>query len=568
MKATNEVRVGGVVLAAMVLLVVGYLYFRGVGFGASFYYVRLEQAASISAGAEVRLQGVKVGVISSVSLDPVTQKPLLVLAVNHHWPPYQLRKSYTYSVTSASLLGDQYMDIRGPVTSDYSVYKPDDPGQIISAKTSDFTSVKDDLVNGMQATLQHLTLTLQRINGGVLSGGNQKNLAITLQGLARLSQQASKSVGPGGLKVAMGDEKAAAALRLTLENSAAAAAAINRTAALASQLLAQNRQRTNSIFANLQKTSQQTSDVMESLNFLIKHSGIEQNAPQIFDSLKDAANNVKEASQGFKSLGNGQSQEEIRDSLASLRQSSDAMRDATVSVKNLLTDPVLQGQFKDTFASLQVISQSLEHTSDNLNQASEGLKNVLGDVQLQENLKASAAELRDTLASTSAAADRINGLLGGKKHSEPATSSSDEGAEIKKTKEKEDVHPSGLDFTYRYLNHAPLHNYGDLTFNSDLFGGPFRLGLSDIGEDNSLTLQTGKYAGNGDLRYGLYRSKLGLGADYSWKQFSLEGNLWDPNHTSWNAYLGVRLSPRLKVLLGQEKFGNVRSTALGVTLSR
>lgn len=571
MKAANEVRVGAVVLAALALLVFGYFYFRGVGIGAQMYYVRLQQPASISEGAEVRLQGVKIGVVHDVSLDPKTQKPLLVLAVNRHSPPYQLRKNYIYSVTSASLLGDHYVDIHGPVTADTDIYQPDDPDQIILAKSSDLGTVKDELVDGLQKTMNQLNVTLARINNGVLSGENQKNLTIALQGMAQLSKQASKGVGPNGFKVALGDQKAAEALRLTLQNSAAAADAINRTSELATQLLAQNRQRANAIFINLDKTSQQTANVMESLNFMLKHSGIEQNAPQTFAALREAAENVKSATEGFKSLGNGDSVEGIRASLASLRESSDALRDATVSIKNLLTDTTIQGQFKSTFASLQQISSTLEKTSDNLNQASAGLKNVLGDAQLQEDLKASAEELRNTLANTSAAAARVNHLLGGKSSdsTEPKSTSTDATATKITPKSSSDSRRSGLDFTYRYLTKEENHHYGDLTFNTSLFGGPFRLGLSGIGDDNSLTLQTGNYLGDGgDIRYGLYRSKLGLGADYYWKRFSLEGNVYDPNNASWNAYLGLKLTPHVQVLLGREKNGDVRSTALGVRLTR
>jgi ABC-type transporter Mla subunit MlaD len=571
MKAANEVRVGAVVLAALALLVFGYIYFRGVGIGAQMYYVRLQQPASISEGAEVRLQGVKIGVVHDVSLDPKTQKPLLVLAVNRHSPPYQLRKNYIYSVTSASLLGDHYVDIHGPVTADTDIYQPDDPDQIILAKSSDLGTVKDELVDGLQKTMNQLNVTLARINNGVLSGENQKNLTIALQGMAQLSKQASKGVGPNGFKVALGDQKAAEALRLTLQNSAAAADAINRTSELATQLLAQNRQRANAIFINLDKTSQQTANVMESLNFMLKHSGIEQNAPQTFAALREAAENVKSATEGFKSLGNGDSVEGIRASLASLRESSDALRDATVSIKNLLTDTTIQGQFKSTFASLQQISSTLEKTSDNLNQASAGLKNVLGDAQLQEDLKASAEELRNTLANTSAAAARVNHLLGGKSSdsTEPKSTSTDATATKITPKSSSDSRRSGLDFTYRYLTKEENHHYGDLTFNTSLFGGPFRLGLSGIGDDNSLTLQTGNYLGDGgDIRYGLYRSKLGLGADYYWKRFSLEGNVYDPNNASWNAYLGLKLTPHVQVLLGREKNGDVRSTALGVRLTR
>jgi len=565
MKTTNEARVGAVVLAAAVLVIVGYFYFRGVGFGASLYYLQVQQAATISEGADVRLQGVKIGVVQSVALDPASQKPLLVLAVNRHSPPYQLRRNYTYSITSASLLGEQYVDIRGPVIENSAVYSPNDPTQIISAKTSDFAAVKDDLTDGLRETMKQLNVTLMRINSGVLSGENQKNLALALKGMAEMTKQASQSMGPGGFKVALGDQKAAEALRLTLQNSAAAAKAVDNTSRLAGQMLAQNRERMDNIFTNLDKTSQQTGEVMESINFLLKHSGIQENAPQTFAALRDAAANIKIATEGFKSLGKGDSVEEIRQSLVSLRQSSDAMRDATTSIKTLLTDTALQGQFKSTFASLQQISSTLEQTSQNLNAASAGLKNVMGDAQLQEDLKASAAELRQTLESTSAVAARVNHLLGGKKASDKTTTDTTQKAS---TENKPKNRRSGLDFTYRYLNNAEDHHYGDLTFNSSLFGGPFRLGLSGIGEGNDLTLQTGHYFGDGDLRYGLYRSKLGLGADYNWKRFSLEGNVWDPNHTSWNAYVGVRLSPQVEILVGKEKVGDVRSTALGVRLSR
>jgi ABC-type transporter Mla subunit MlaD len=570
MKA-NEVRVGAVVLVALALVIGGYFYFQGVGLGAQFYYVRLQQPANVSEGAEVRLQGVKIGVVHDVSLDPATQKPLLVLAVNRHNPPYQLRKSYSYTITSASLLGDQYVDIHGPVTKNQDSYTPNSPEQVILAKSADFGAVKDEVMDNVRKTMDQLNVTLNRINNGVLSGENQKNLMIALKGLAQLSQKAGQSMGPGGIKVALGDQKAAEALRLTLQNSAAAANAINHTSELATKLLAQNRERTNRIFINLDKTSQQTADVMESLNFMLKHSGIEQNAPKTFAALRQAAENVQTATEGFKSLGSGDSVEGIRQSLASLRQSSDALRDATVSIKNLLTDTTMQGQFKSTFASLQQISSTLEQTSDNLNQASAGLKNVLGDAKLQEDLKASAEELRATLTNTSAAAARVNHLLGGKTpdSSAPKSTSTNTPAPGAASKDTSDNRRSGLDFTYRYLNNEKDHYYGDLTLNASLFGGPFRLGLSGIGEGNDLTLQTGNYFGEGgDLRYGLYRSKLGLGADYYWKRFSLEGNLYDPNDASWNAYLGLKLTPHMEVLLGREKNGEVRSTALGVRLNR
>jgi hypothetical protein len=99
-------------------------------------------------------------------------------------------------------------------------------------------------------------------------------------------------------------------------------------------------------------------------------------------------------------------------------------------------------------------------------------------------------------------------------------------------------------------------NFGDLTFNAELFGSPVRAGIAGIGEGNDLTLQSGTYIGrNGVVRYGLYRSKLGVGAQYNLGRFSLEGNLYDPNRSSGNIYGGFQITPNLEIIAGREKFG-------------
>ena len=69
------------------------------------------------------------------------------------------------------------------------------------------------------------------------------------------------------------------------------------------------------------------------------------------------------------------------------------------------------------------------------------------------------------------------------------------------------------------------------------------------------------------MRYGLYRSKLGIGAEYHTGRLSLEGNLYDPNDRSYNAYLGYQLTPSFEILAGREKSGGVRTNAIGVRLT-
>ena len=77
MRYSNEIRVGIVFLGGLALIVFGYFYLRGLGLNAEFYTLRLNGAASIAQGNDVRLQGVKIGQVSEVNFDPETQQPIL-----------------------------------------------------------------------------------------------------------------------------------------------------------------------------------------------------------------------------------------------------------------------------------------------------------------------------------------------------------------------------------------------------------------------------------------------------------------------------------------------------------
>jgi hypothetical protein len=227
-----------------------------------------------------------------------------------------------------------------------------------------------------------------------------------------------------------------------------------------------------------------------------------------------------------------------------------------------------------------------------LRDASSGLNKVINDPQVQSSLKGTAVELQGTLSATRAAAERINALLGGRRTRRTSTSTDSNGGAGADTGDgtggrgnkkgdttKEQAYsapPGGVDFTFRHLNNRGRsnsddrlrgRNFGDLTFNAGFFGGPFRAGLANIGEGTDVTLQTGTFLGkNTALRYGLYRSKLGVGAEYRAGRFSLEGNLWDPNHGSANAYLGFQITPKVEIIAGREHIRDMRTNAIGVRL--
>ena len=137
MRYSNEIRVGIVFLGSLALIVFGYFYLRGLGLNAEYYTLRLNGAASIAQGNDVRLQGVKVGQVADVNFDPQTQQPILKIAVRRASPSFKLLKTYEYSVQISGLVGENYVDIRGPYVTPTPIFTiPTHPTEIIPAEAA------------------------------------------------------------------------------------------------------------------------------------------------------------------------------------------------------------------------------------------------------------------------------------------------------------------------------------------------------------------------------------------------------------------------------------------------
>lgn len=598
MRVANEVRVGIVVVLATALILFGYFFLRGVGFGAELYYVRLNGAATIAAGNDVRLQGVKIGQVQEVTLDDETQKPLLTLAVKNQDPPFKLLKAYTYGVQSSAIIGENYVDIRGPFDPNAPVYVAGNRNQIIpgtaAAGLAGITDQATLLAKDLRQTLQKVNVTIDRVNKGVLSYDNQIKLARTLDNVTRLSKEVGQSFGPNGIRFGFGDPVAQRGLNETLINTAvlsrqaqslardagsvisqANVAARNVTALTATGrgIVQENRVQLRRLLVTFDKTAQNVAGLTETLDFALRQGGFKENAQIAFQSLRRSAENVEAATAGFRTLATDQqAQKDLRTTLTALRESTEALRDTAKTISVAINDPELQGRIKGTLDVLTTTSASLKNITANLEVATTGLKNIAGDPKVQDDIKALPAELRGTLVATRATAERLNSLLGGRRNrNAPNVGGSTPGA---LEPPQSGYSPGGLDFTYRHfadsanVGGARARNFGDVNFNTELFGAPFRAGLANIGEGTDLTLQTGRFLGkSGALRYGLYRSKLGVGADYRSGRFSLEGNLYDPARRSLNVYGGVRLTPQVEIIAGRETGRGVRTNSIGVRLT-
>jgi ABC-type transporter Mla subunit MlaD len=598
MRYFNEVKVGIVVLLGLFVMVFGYFWLRGVGLGADNYQVLLNGAAQIAQGNDVRLQGVKIGQVEEVGFDPQTQQPILKLAVRRSNPPFKLLKTYAYSVQSSSLVGENYVDIRGQYSPSAPVYAPNIPGQFIPGKASSgilaVTDSAQDIVKDFKTTLQNLNVTIDRVNRGVLNYQNQLKLARALEGVADLTNNASRAFGPNGVRIGLSDPEAQRSLNRTFRNAELA----SQSAALAARnieitsrdfggapaearglvrdlrvTLNGNRGQLSGLIGNLNKTTANIAGVTETLDFALKQGGFKENAQLAFQSLRRATENIEVATGGLRKLADDEAtQTDLKKTLTALRESTEALRDTVQTVRNTLVDDKNKEQIGGALTALSA-------TAKNLADVTNGLKNIVGDVELQNNVKGATANLNATLAATRAAAERVNGLLGGRK---PPRDAGAPGAPVGESGAKNigapSAFPTGVDFSYRRYLDVPTpngasdvsgRNYADLNFNGEFFGGPFRLGLSNIGDGDDLTLQSGKFFGkNAAVRYGLYRSELGVGVELRKGRFSVEGNAYNPNNRSYNLYGGVQVSKNLQIFAGREGLRGDGTTAVGVKLTQ
>lgn len=580
MRYSNEIRVGIVFLGGLALMIFGYFYLRGLGLNAEFYTLRLNGAASIAQGNDVRLQGVKIGQVSDVNFDPKTQQPILKIAVRRAEPSYKLLKNYAYSVQISGLVGENYVDIRGPYDPNTDSYTPDDPDEVIPAEAAGgilaATNSANNLAKSLEGTIKKVNTTLDSINNGILNNPNQKKLAEALDGLAKLTTNASKSF----------DTDRAQQLQRTIDNIERASANVEkatrdagglsrdvqglvrnangelrRTSNNFNGIANENRGELRKLLANTTRASNSVAGLTETLDYTLRAGGFQENSQAALKSLRTAADNVAVATAGIRKLSDDPTTgADLKRTLAALRESTESLRDTAASLQGFVAGDGT-GKINGVLASLNTTANNLEVTSSSINK-------IIADPLFQDDVKGSADNLNATLASTRAATERINALLGIKKRTQTDAAT---GAGTAETSVANQFGSPGASLILRHLSEHPAgtsgRNFGDARFDADLLGGPFRIGIENIGEGDNFTLQSGKYLNkNVAARYGLYRSKLGVGLEARQGKFFVEGNAYGLNDPSYNLYGGVTITRNLDLMAGAESIRGNGSASIAVRL--
>ncbi|MGC1257271.1 MAG: MlaD family protein, partial [Candidatus Acidiferrales bacterium] len=117
----TELRVGLFVLAGLFILAVAIFYITGAGILGPKYrlYTYLPEVEGVSSGAPVRLDGVSIGNVEQIGLNPHpgdrTQSIQLILRIDKKFQK-DVRTDSTASLVTEGLLGDRYVTIKRGLT--------------------------------------------------------------------------------------------------------------------------------------------------------------------------------------------------------------------------------------------------------------------------------------------------------------------------------------------------------------------------------------------------------------------------------------------------------------------
>ncbi|NUP98501.1 MAG: hypothetical protein HUU35_01465 [Armatimonadetes bacterium] len=226
----------------------------------------------------------------------------------------------------------------------------------------------------------------------------------------------------------------------------------------------------------------------------------------------------------------GAVRESIEPITANLRESSANLNTASRNAAALTADP----------ATRQVLT-NVERATAEARDLLTDIRTLTADPQVQENV-------RETTTSLRSAADRFNSTLGGLSAYKPSAS---------------------LDVYY-----VPDRSAWQSDVSASLTGKgktSFHLGADNITDDPVLNFQLGRRLALPGLRlrYGFYRSQLGIGADYSpFGNALLRADFYNPGDPQINAKLTYRTPWGFTGLVGLEDAFDRWDWMLGIQLGR
>jgi phospholipid/cholesterol/gamma-HCH transport system substrate-binding protein len=316
------------------------------------------------------------------------------------------------------------------------------------------------------------------------------------------------------------------------------------------------------VLENLNRTSRALNVVLTDQEIL---EGL-RNALQSFTAAATAASTLAETTASFAQT----SQPEIMATLLELRAAAANIQTTTEALRTqLTTGPAL--------ADIEATLGSAREAAANAARITGSLATVVDNPEFQQQVSGTVSALHDAAESAKQVGEDMEVFSGELRKAAPTIPKlAGEAGELAGTAEaiRERLKPPEIDAAFDVLYSGKADRWfssGRLDFHTrpDRF---FRLGLDDIGEENDFNAQVGDRRGELTVRYGLVRSRLGVGVDLSLPHRSvLSVDVFDPNELRADVLAVVPVVPGRSdwsLLLGARDIGKEDLLVGGVRLTR
>jgi phospholipid/cholesterol/gamma-HCH transport system substrate-binding protein len=257
----------------------------------------------------------------------------------------------------------------------------------------------------------------------------------------------------------------------------------------------------------------------------------------ILNRLSRAAADMQETSSTIRAaIAQGTALEDVQATAGNIQEATKHIADLTATLDELASSPKTKEQFRETL--------------DVIHEASLKLKKIGSDFEtFSDELRKAAPSVPKVVKE----AEQISGTVN----------------QLQESLKPPEVHP---DFRVLYNSKAGrTFSTGNLDFNYPSTPEHFvRLGVDDIGEESNVNIQLGEHQRLGTLRYGLVRSRLGVGFDLQLpRRAKLSLDLFNPNSMRADVLLGVPLGRSDWALLaGARDVGQENLFVIGARLRK
>lgn len=512
-----EAKVGVFFLLAILLIGIVALFMGDFWTRARSYIVTayFENAQGLAPGAEVRLAGVKIGRVLTVSLayhPKFPRHPAAVrMAIQRDVSVYQ---SDQFIVKQGALLGDKYVEV---VRTEATPKQPLTPGGAVAGASSESL---EDITREARAVLQEARLALGQMRAlfatqynaqairAILTNmmsatGKADKLASQALQIARLLAMEAKRAGPKLTQMADNLAKASASVKLTadLVQRVVMSSPIPRDVARATE--------------NLKKMTEDLAAISESFAEALATPETRQKLQSALDNLHETTVHLAQTSAQAEKLLDENVQADLKEALRQLREAATHIAKITATYDEVLTDPKFT---QDLQATLAAARETTETSARAMAKAEKSLEDVDRTLRGLSRMARTAAPEEV----------RVRGTL-----------------EAKNGGARTDAE---IDLVY---GENP-HNF-------------WRIGIRDVGDTNGLTLQRSLPSGKNRWRLGLFGGQPGVGFDLNPQgELFWEAELWKPSDPHLDLRGGYKVAPRVDMLFGIGDIGGENEPFVGV----